>query len=205
MQGGLFEDLRAENAEALSELDFPGYAVGGLSVGEARPETMATAAYSVAMLPPDRPRYMMGMGTPEDLVELCEQGYDLFDCVIPTRNGRNGNLFTETGSIAIRNAAELESYGFEAELMGLPTEGLALGALIGFNIAEYKNFPNGECPIGSPFGCTQDLSGKTLEVPIKRILMGEDPEAVVSRGSLANPEALDWFVAFAASRSGADS
>ncbi len=111
MQGGLFEDLRAENAEALSALDFPGYAVGGLSVGEARPETMETAAYSVAMLPESKPRYMMGMGTPHDLVELCGLGYDLFDCVIPTRNGRNGMLFTSRGSIVIRNAVHAEDTG----------------------------------------------------------------------------------------------
>ncbi|HYB97773.1 MAG TPA: tRNA guanosine(34) transglycosylase Tgt [Candidatus Limnocylindrales bacterium] len=103
-QGGLFEDLRREAAEALIELDFPGYAVGGLSVGEAREETMATAAASVAMLPDDKPRYMMGMGTPLDLVELCGQGYDLFDCVLPTRNARNGSLFTRSGPFSIRNA-----------------------------------------------------------------------------------------------------
>lgn len=109
MQGGLFEDLRRENAEAIAELGFPGYAVGGLSVGESREETMATAAYCVEMLPEHKPRYMMGMGTPLDLVELCGQGYDLFDCVIPTRNGRNGSLFTSTGPIAIRNAAHAEA------------------------------------------------------------------------------------------------
>jgi len=105
MQGGLFEDLRAESAAAITELDFPGYAVGGLSVGEDREDTMAVAALSVGLLPAERPRYMMGMGTPLDLVELAGWGYDLFDCVIPTRNGRNGTLFTRTGTIAIRNAA----------------------------------------------------------------------------------------------------
>ncbi len=109
MQGGLFEDLRRENAQALRELEFPGYAVGGLSVGEAREETMATAAYSVAMLPTGKPRYMMGMGTPTDLVDLGGQGYDLFDCVIPTRNGRNGTLFSSSGTIAIRNAIHAQS------------------------------------------------------------------------------------------------
>jgi queuine tRNA-ribosyltransferase len=83
-QGGLYEDLRREQAQALAELDFPGYAVGGLSVGEEREQTMATAELSVAMLPPEKPRYMMGMGTPLDLVELCGWGYDLFDCVLPT-------------------------------------------------------------------------------------------------------------------------
>ncbi len=103
-QGGLFEDLRRENSEGLVELDFPGYAVGGLSVGEARDETMRTAEFSVAMLPVHKPRYMMGMGTPLDLVDLCGWGYDLFDCVLPTRNGRNGSAFTAEGPLTIRNA-----------------------------------------------------------------------------------------------------
>lgn len=105
MQGGLFDDLRAENAAALVDLDFPGYAVGGLSVGEARGETMRTAELAARLLPAEKPRYMMGMGTPTDLVQLSGWGYDLFDCVIPTRNGRNGTLFTRAGEIAIRNAA----------------------------------------------------------------------------------------------------
>lgn len=104
MQGGLFPDLRALNAAALVELDFPGYAVGGLSVGESRDETMATAEQAVGLLPRDKPRYMMGMGTPADLVDLCGWGYDLFDCVIPTRNGRNGSAFTDAGAVALRNS-----------------------------------------------------------------------------------------------------
>ena len=108
-QGGLFEDLRRENSAGLVELDFPGYAVGGLSVGEARPDTMRTAEYSVAMLPQDKPRYMMGMGTPLDLVDLCGWGYDLFDCVLPTRNGRNGSVFTANGPLSIRNARHASS------------------------------------------------------------------------------------------------
>jgi queuine tRNA-ribosyltransferase len=104
MQGGLFPDLRVENAAAIVELDFPGYAVGGLSVGESRDETMSTAEHAVALLPRDKPRYMMGMGTPADLVDLCGWGYDLFDCVLPTRNGRNGSAFTDAGSVSLRNA-----------------------------------------------------------------------------------------------------
>jgi len=103
-QGGLFEDLRSQNASGLVDLDFPGYAVGGLSVGEARDETMRTAEFAVALLPTTKPRYMMGMGTPLDLVDLCGWGYDLFDCVLPTRNGRNGSAFTASGPISIRNA-----------------------------------------------------------------------------------------------------
>ena len=108
MQGGLFEDLREENAKALAELDFPGYAVGGLSVGEEREDTMRTARHAAPLLPPDKPRYMMGMGTPEDLVELCGWGYDLFDCVIPTRNGRNSTVFASGGTLALRNAKHAE-------------------------------------------------------------------------------------------------
>ena len=104
MQGGLFEDLRRENAAALVELDFSGYAVGGLSVGEEREKTMHMAEYSVGLLPNDRPRYMMGMGTPEELVALCGMGYDMFDCVLPTRNARNCTLFTSRGTVAIRNS-----------------------------------------------------------------------------------------------------
>jgi len=110
-QGGLFEDLRRENAQALAELDFPGYAVGGLSVGEGREDTMRVAEAAVSMLPDAKPRYMMGMGTPLDLVELCGWGYDLFDCVLPTRNGRNGSLFTASGTLAIRNARHSDSNG----------------------------------------------------------------------------------------------
>jgi queuine tRNA-ribosyltransferase len=105
MQGGLFEDLRRANADALAELDFPGYAVGGLSVGEDHGETMRVGQASAAMLPVHKPRYMMGMGTPIDLVWLAGWGYDLFDCVIPTRNARNGHLFTRDGVINIRNAS----------------------------------------------------------------------------------------------------
>jgi queuine tRNA-ribosyltransferase len=108
VQGGLFEDLRASNAAALLELDYPGYAIGGLSVGEDPERTMETAQRSVGLLPDDKPRYMMGMGTPEDLVALAGWGYDMFDCVMPTRNARNGTLFTRSGRISIRNSRHRE-------------------------------------------------------------------------------------------------
>jgi len=108
LQGGLFEDLRAENAQALIDLDFPGYAVGGLSVGEDSERTMETARRSVDLLPENKPRYMMGMGTPEDLLALAGWGYDMFDCVMPTRNARNGTLFTRLGKISIRNSRHSE-------------------------------------------------------------------------------------------------
>jgi queuine tRNA-ribosyltransferase len=103
VQGGPHADLRERSASELIALDFPGYAVGGVSVGEP-PEAIATAARtSAAMLPEDRPRYLMGVGRPEDLVEGVAAGIDLFDCVMPTRNARNGQLFTSEGKINIKN------------------------------------------------------------------------------------------------------
>ena len=104
VQGGCEEARRAESAEALVELGFDGYAAGGLSVGEPPEETARIAAATVGLLPPDRPRYLMGMGTPRDLLTFAAMGYDLFDCVLPTRNGRNGTLFTREGKLMIRNA-----------------------------------------------------------------------------------------------------
>lgn len=104
VQGGVFEDLRRDSARALSDLDFPGYAIGGLSVGEEHAATMEAADRAADMLPHSKPRYMMGMGLPGDIVDLVGFGYDLFDCVVPTRNGRNGTLFTRGGPITIRNS-----------------------------------------------------------------------------------------------------
>jgi queuine tRNA-ribosyltransferase len=105
VQGGLDPALRAESAGGLVGLGFDGYAVGGLSVGEPPEETARVAAATVALLPADRPRYLMGMGTPADLLRFTAMGYDLFDCVLPSRNGRNGTLFTRQGKLMIRNAA----------------------------------------------------------------------------------------------------
>ena len=105
VQGGFDMALRAESAAAITALGFEGYAVGGLSVGEAPPETARVAAATVRLLPADRPRYLMGVGTPGDLLRFTAMGYDLFDCVLPTRNGRNGTLFTRHGKLMIRNAA----------------------------------------------------------------------------------------------------
>jgi queuine tRNA-ribosyltransferase len=103
VQGGMYEDLRRQSAERTVDLDFPGYAVGGLSVGEAKGLMYGMAATALSVLPPDRPRYIMGVGTPEDLVTLSGLGADMFDCVMPTRNARNGTLFTSTGRIVIKN------------------------------------------------------------------------------------------------------
>lgn len=104
VQGGAFEDLRRENARALVELGFDGYGVGGLAVGEPKDLMRAMTAVSTAELPEDRPRYLMGAGTPVDILESVALGIDMFDCVLPTRNARNGTLFTSAGKIAIKNA-----------------------------------------------------------------------------------------------------
>jgi queuine tRNA-ribosyltransferase len=103
VQGGLFPELRAESARQLVELDFPGYAVGGLSVGEPPAEMYAMLDVTVPLLPTDRPRYLMGVGTPRDLLEAVARGIDLFDCVMPTRNGRNALAFTDQGTRRMRN------------------------------------------------------------------------------------------------------
>ncbi len=104
VQGGMYTDLRTRSAEALLEMDFPGYALGGLSVGEPKDVMLEMAGHSLPILPDDRPKYIMGVGTPEDLVDLAEMGADMFDCVMPTRNARNGQLFTASGTINICNA-----------------------------------------------------------------------------------------------------
>ncbi len=104
VQGGMFESLRQESLDALVEMDFPGYAVGGVSVGEPKAEMLRIMAHTPHRLPANKPRYLMGVGTPEDLVEGVAQGVDMFDCVMPTRNARNGHLFTRFGDLKIRNA-----------------------------------------------------------------------------------------------------
>ncbi|MBU6257595.1 MAG: tRNA guanosine(34) transglycosylase Tgt [Burkholderiales bacterium] len=104
VQGGMFENLRQESAQALAELDLPGYAVGGVSVGEPKDEMLRIMAHTPRLLPAHKPRYLMGVGTPEDLVEGVACGVDMFDCVMPTRNARNGHLFTRFGDLKIRNA-----------------------------------------------------------------------------------------------------
>ncbi|GBC63860.1 tRNA guanosine(34) transglycosylase Tgt [Desulfonema ishimotonii] len=104
VQGGMFEDLRRQSAEELGEMDFPGYALGGLSVGEPNQMMYDVAEYALPLLPDNKPKYIMGVGTPEDLVELVARGADMFDCVMPSRNARNGQLFTRNGAINISNA-----------------------------------------------------------------------------------------------------
>jgi len=104
VQGGMFESLRDESLDALRSIGFDGYAIGGLSVGEPKAEMMRVLAHCAPRLPADRPRYLMGVGTPEDLVAGVAHGIDMFDCVLPTRNARNGWLFTRFGDLKLRNA-----------------------------------------------------------------------------------------------------
>jgi queuine tRNA-ribosyltransferase len=104
VQGGVFPDLRRESVEATVAVGFEAYAIGGLSVGESAEEMYSVAAETASRLPPDRPRYLMGVGKPDDLVEAVACGIDMFDCVLPTRNARNGQLFTRTGPINIKGA-----------------------------------------------------------------------------------------------------
>jgi queuine tRNA-ribosyltransferase len=111
VQGGLYEDLREESAAAVAAIGFEGYAIGGLSVGEPPEQMHVVAGATARRLPFDRPRYLMGVGTPEDLVECVARGIDMFDCVLPTRNARNGQLFTSCGRVNIRNARYADDEG----------------------------------------------------------------------------------------------
>jgi len=104
VQGGVHHDLRRESLAGLQAIDFPGYAVGGLAVGETEEERLAVLDGLAPALPPERPRYLMGVGTPADLVKAVGRGIDMFDCVIPTRHARNGQLFTSEGTLNIRNS-----------------------------------------------------------------------------------------------------
>ena len=111
VQGGVHGDLRRRSAEALVALDFPGYAIGGVSVGETPAEMACVVAGTAPLLPEKRPRYVMGVGRPIDIVEMVAAGVDLFDCVLPTRNARNGTLFTSEGKLRMRNAAHANDHG----------------------------------------------------------------------------------------------
>ncbi|HHY31895.1 MAG TPA: tRNA guanosine(34) transglycosylase Tgt [Firmicutes bacterium] len=105
VQGGVFPDLREESAKALADMDFPGYGIGGLSVGEPKEFMLEALEHACAHLPEDKPRYLMGVGTPEDFIEGVSRGVDMFDCVLPTRVARHGTAFTAAGRIIVRDAA----------------------------------------------------------------------------------------------------
>ena len=104
VQGGVSEEMRRESAEFITALDFPGYAVGGLAVGETKAQMYDTVSFTGELLPEDKPRYLMGVGSPEDLVEGVSRGMDMFDCALPTRVARNGALFTPEGRINVAAA-----------------------------------------------------------------------------------------------------
>ena len=108
VQGGLHRDLREESAQTLVEIGFQGYAIGGLSVGEPKPAMLDVLAWTTPLLPENAPRYLMGVGTPEDIIDAVMLGVDFFDCVLPTRNARNGTLFTSLGKMSIKQAQYAE-------------------------------------------------------------------------------------------------
>jgi queuine tRNA-ribosyltransferase len=108
VQGGVFDDLRAESVSALTRIGFDGYAIGGLAVGEGQREMLRVLDVTVPLLPVDAPRYLMGVGTPHDLIEAVRRGVDMFDCVIPTRSGRTGRAYTSRGVLNLRNARHAE-------------------------------------------------------------------------------------------------
>lgn len=111
VQGGMYENLRDESLSGLVEIGFDGYAIGGLSVGEPKEEMLKVLDHLAHQMPEDKPRYLMGVGKPEDLVEAVRRGIDMFDCVMPTRNARNAHLFTSTGVVKIRNAVHKKDTG----------------------------------------------------------------------------------------------
>jgi len=111
VQGGMYEDLRDASLAGLAAIGFDGYAVGGVSVGEPKEDMQRIVAHTGSRLPRDAPRYLMGVGTPEDIVDAVARGFDMFDCVLPTRNARNGWLFTRRGDIKIKNARHREDTG----------------------------------------------------------------------------------------------
>jgi queuine tRNA-ribosyltransferase len=116
IQGGMFEDLRDVSLNGLKEIDFDGFAIGGLSVGEPKEDMLRILAHTAPKMPANKPRYLMGVGTPEDLVEAVSHGIDMFDCVMPTRNARNGWLFTQYGDIKIKNS------GYKQDMAPLDTD-----------------------------------------------------------------------------------
>lgn len=111
VQGGMYEELRKRSLQALVDIDFDGFAIGGLSVGEPKEDRIRILDFLPTEMPPGKPRYLMGVGRPEDIVEAVRRGIDMFDCVMPTRNARNGHLFTSEGVVRIRNAAHRHDTG----------------------------------------------------------------------------------------------
>jgi queuine tRNA-ribosyltransferase len=120
VQGSTYPDLREISAKALVEMDFPGYSIGGLAVGEGQQTMLEILGLTTPHLPENKPRYLMGVGTPLDIVEAVALGVDMFDCVMPTRSGRHGQAFTWSGKINLRNAAHIEDPAPLDEASGCP-------------------------------------------------------------------------------------
>lgn len=149
VQGVVYPDVRRESARDLVDMDFPGYAIGGLSVGEPAEQMYAMVEVCTEVLPADKPRYLMGVGTPENLLENIARGIDLFDCVMPTRNGRNGMLFTTDGTINIRNQKWRQDFsvideGLEADASRTYTKAylrhlILANEILGLQIATTQN------------------------------------------------------------------
>ncbi|UCB52631.1 MAG: tRNA-guanine transglycosylase, partial [Candidatus Zixiibacteriota bacterium] len=110
IQGSTYPEVRKNSAEALARMDFPGYAIGGLSLGEPKTTTFEMVDLCISRVPEEKPRYLMGVGTPEDMVEAIARGIDMFDCVLPTRNARNASLFTRFGKLIIKNSGYAEDF-----------------------------------------------------------------------------------------------
>jgi queuine tRNA-ribosyltransferase len=111
VQGGAYPDLRARSAAAIRELDLPGVAIGGVSVGEPKETMFEVVRHTAPLLPEDRPRYLMGVGTPEDILDAVAAGIDMFDCVLPSRLGRNGSAYTSLGRANIKNSKYIDDFG----------------------------------------------------------------------------------------------
>ncbi len=148
-QGGVYKDLRERYIDETTGMNFDGYAIGGLSVGEPNEEMYEIADYSTERLPADKPRYLMGVGTPEDIINCVEAGVDMFDCVLPTRNARNGQLFTSRGKINVRNAKyklseepideEVGSYASKNFTLGYLRHLFVAGEILGLQLATIQN------------------------------------------------------------------
>jgi len=149
VQGVVYPETRRESAQRLVEMDFPGYAIGGLSVGEPAPQMYAMTEVVNAILPTDKPRYLMGVGKPANLLESIARGVDLFDCVIPTRNGRNGTIYTTAGRLNIKNAQwehdfspldpGLDTYASQAFTKAYVRHLHKAGEILGLQIASQQN------------------------------------------------------------------
>jgi len=149
VQGGVYKDLRQQCAEELVALDFPGYGIGGLSVGEPKELMLETLEWTTPLLPRDKPRYLMGVGTPEDLLEGIARGVDMFDCVMPTRIARHGTIFTRTGTVTVRNATyardfspldpECDCYACRRFTRAYVRHLLKAGEILGMRLTTYHN------------------------------------------------------------------